>query len=718
MVPTTEVLVESDISNNNDSIDNDNHDDNTDEDIGRVNIQYSPENNIQADTSSTYFKGGQIYSPMWRKISSQTAMKDLSSLSKFPECLKHYIWPLRDGFSPGNGVPHQILRSQTHQMFDRVTEAFNRFQDNLNQFGCIPVRVELFTRYDPSRDYKVKEKIDDLPDFVSVIKKHRINLVRKALRKKSLKLYAPIDALMEYDRGRHKHDARPPVFFPFGNREVLASVVICAEQLNAVTGICWAGPYSKREMANYTQIKDKVGGITVREVMLEPCSDEVKQNTKLEKTVRMSIMLQNQPDTFRQGMLDFKGRLVPAWMYRQAENLKKNCHYPILYVASAARIESCLQQLSANPNWDIDTGQNHKDGWCDWDIIKYDVIAGMEVDKIQELLVFLAKEMIQVYYHFGVWEMNRKQKKQEKQTTNLTTEQTVMIQSKFTENSFPVTLADYNKWDRTRQYNDATKDYNFKFLKLKKPVPFFDEGRHQDVYIVRDFVVLFSKMFGSENDIETSHTKSPTWKLARDVESVIMKLQRHALALSYADNENDEATANLKLLQCPSHFKKLIAKQLLVYATKKSEDAESDEDEFTEDDEEDEITPLIFNVWKKKYRSQFGELLPVQIYSSQLEMSTYEVRMLDQALSNSEVMERDNTNLIAIQLSNMKKDSTCMESESEDNDEMSISQTKIIESSPFTVKHDVRILMLYFRHELYSFNLTIFLSYCSCSLIW
>jgi hypothetical protein len=571
MVPTTEVSEESDISNADDNVDNDDNDDTTD-DIGRVNIQYSPENNNQAETTSTYFKGGQIYSPMWRKISSQTAMKDLSSLSKFPECMKHYIWPLREGFSPGNGVPHQILRSQTHGMFDRVTEAFNRFQDNLNQFGSIPVRIELFTRYDPSRDYKVKEKIDDLPDFVSVIKKYKVENVRDQLRNKSMKLYAPIDALMEYDRGRHKHDDRPPIFFPFGNREVLASVVICAEQLNAVTGICWAGPYSKREMANYQQIREKLGGITVREVMLEPCSDEVKQNTKLEKTVRMSIMLQTQPDSFRQGMLDFKGRLVPAWMYRQAENLKKNCHYPILYVASAARIESCLQQLSADPNWNIDTGQQHQDGWCDWDIIKYNVLAGMEIDKMQQLLVFLAKEMIQVYYHLSIWEMNRKQKKQEKKFTNLTTEQTIMIQSKFTENSFPVTLADYIKWDKTRRYHDATKDYNFKFLKLKKAMEFFDEGRHQDVYIVRDFDVLFRKMFGSENDIDTSHTKSPTWKLARDVESVIKKLRQHASALLVGDNENDEATANLKLLQCPSHFKKLIAKQLIAYVKNKSED--------------------------------------------------------------------------------------------------------------------------------------------------
>jgi hypothetical protein len=645
MVPTTEVSEESDISNADDNVDNDDNDDTTD-DIGRVNIQYSPENNNQAETTSTYFKGGQIYSPMWRKISSQTAMKDLSSLSKFPECMKHYIWPLREGFSPGNGVPHQILRSQTHGMFDRVTEAFNRFQDNLNQFGSIPVRIELFTRYDPSRDYKVKEKIDDLPDFVSVIKKYKVENVRDQLRNKSMKLYAPIDALMEYDRGRHKHDDRPPIFFPFGNREVLASVVICAEQLNAVTGICWAGPYSKREMANYQQIREKLGGITVREVMLEPCSDEVKQNTKLEKTVRMSIMLQTQPDSFRQGMLDFKGRLVPAWMYRQAENLKKNCHYPILYVASAARIESCLQQLSADPNWNIDTGQQHQDGWCDWDIIKYNVLAGMEIDKMQQLLVFLAKEMIQVYYHLSIWEMNRKQKKQEKKFTNLTTEQTIMIQSKFTENSFPVTLADYIKWDKTRRYHDATKDYNFKFLKLKKAMEFFDEGRHQDVYIVRDFDVLFRKMFGSENDIDTSHTKSPTWKLARDVESVIKKLRQHASALLVGDNENDEATANLKLLQCPSHFKKLIAKELIAYVKNKSEDAASEDDEFMDDDEDDEITPLILNVWKNRYRSEFGELLPVQISSSQLEMSTYEERILDQALSNTEVMEMDSTNLI------------------------------------------------------------------------
>jgi hypothetical protein len=693
MVPTTEVSEESDISNADDNVDNDDNDDTTD-DIGRVNIQYSPENNNQAETTSTYFKGGQIYSPMWRKISSQTAMKDLSSLSKFPECMKHYIWPLREGFSPGNGVPHQILRSQTHGMFDRVTEAFNRFQDNLNQFGSIPVRIELFTRYDPSRDYKVKEKIDDLPDFVSVIKKYKVENVRDQLRNKSMKLYAPIDALMEYDRGRHKHDDRPPIFFPFGNREVLASVVICAEQLNAVTGICWAGPYSKREMANYQQIREKLGGITVREVMLEPCSDEVKQNTKLEKTVRMSIMLQTQPDSFRQGMLDFKGRLVPAWMYRQAENLKKNCHYPILYVASAARIESCLQQLSADPNWNIDTGQQHQDGWCDWDIIKYNVLAGMEIDKMQQLLVFLAKEMIQVYYHLSIWEMNRKQKKQEKKFTNLTTEQTIMIQSKFTENSFPVTLADYIKWDKTRQYHDATKDYNFKFLKLKKAMEFFDEGRHQDVYIVRDFDVLFRKMFGSENDIDTSHTKSPTWKLARDVESVIKKLRQHASALLVGDNENDEATANLKLLQCPSHFKKLIAKELIAYVKNKSEDAASEDDEFMDDDEDDEITPLILNVWKNRYRSEFGELLPVQISSSQLEMSTYEERILDQALSNTEVMEMDSTNLISIQLNNMKNDGTCIESESEDNDEMSISHTKIIESSPFTVKHEVSILMV------------------------
>jgi hypothetical protein len=695
MVPTTEVSEESDISNADDNVDNDDNDDTTD-DIGRVNIQYSPENNNQAETTSTYFKGGQIYSPMWRKISSQTAMKDLSSLSKFPECMKHYIWPLREGFSPGNGVPHQILRSQTHGMFDRVTEAFNRFQDNLNQFGSIPVRIELFTRYDPSRDYKVKEKIDDLPDFVSVIKKYKVENVRDQLRNKSMKLYAPIDALMEYDRGRHKHDDRPPIFFPFGNREVLASVVICAEQLNAVTGICWAGPYSKREMANYQQIREKLGGITVREVMLEPCSDEVKQNTKLEKTVRMSIMLQTQPDSFRQGMLDFKGRLVPAWMYRQAENLKKNCHYPILYVASAARIESCLQQLSADPNWNIDTGQQHQDGWCDWDIIKYNVLAGMEIDKMQQLLVFLAKEMIQVYYHLSIWEMNRKQKKQEKKFTNLTTEQTIMIQSKFTENSFPVTLADYIKWDKTRRYHDATKDYNFKFLKLKKAMEFFDEGRHQDVYIVRDFDVLFRKMFGSENDIDTSHTKSPTWKLARDVESVIKKLRQHASALLVGDNENDEATANLKLLQCPSHFKKLIAKQLIAYVKNKSEDAASEDDEFMDDDEDDEITPLILNVWKNRYRSEFGELLPVQISSSQLEMSTYEERILDQALSNTEVMEMDSTNLISIQLNNMKNDGRCIESESEDNDEMSISHTKIIESSPFTVKHEVSILMVYF----------------------
>ncbi len=52
MVPTTEVSEESDISNADDNVDNDDNDDTTD-DIGRVNIQYSPENNNQAETNST-----------------------------------------------------------------------------------------------------------------------------------------------------------------------------------------------------------------------------------------------------------------------------------------------------------------------------------------------------------------------------------------------------------------------------------------------------------------------------------------------------------------------------------------------------------------------------------------------------------------------------------------------------------------------------------------
>jgi len=660
------------------------------DDTGRVNIQYSPENSDQAETSSTYFKGGQIYSPMWRKISSQTAMKDLSSLSKFPECLKHYIWPLREGFAPGNGVPHQTLRTQTHAMFNRITEAFKRFQDNLNQFGSLPVRIELFTKYDPSRDYKVTEKLDDLPNFLSLVKKYNVDRVKDKLREKSEKLYAPIKALMKYDLDRHEHDARPPIFFAFGNREVLASVVICAEQLNAVTGICWAGPYSKREMANNIQIREKLGGLIVRPMNLEDCSEAVRELTKLEKTVSMTIMLQPQPDSFRQGRLDFKGRLVPAWMYRQAENLKKMCHYPILYVASAARIEKCLQQLSTDPHWDFDTGEHPKTGWCDWSVIKYNQLAGIKVDIMENLLEYLAKEMIQVYYQLSIWEMNRKQKKQEKKITSLTPEQAAIKQ--FSEKTFPVTLDEYEEWDKARQDNDSTKDFNFKFLKLKTQSDITDEGNYLDAFIVRDWHILFGKMFGSANDVDTSHVKSPAWKIARDVESVINNLRKHAAALSAKDNE--EATANVKLLQCTSHFKKLIAKKLFDYTRRTSNSANEADSllDYSEVDEEQTITPLILNVWKNRYRSEFGQLLPVQISRSQLRMSTYEEQMRDQSLSNTVVMETDTTNLIAIQLNNMEKDDTCME-ESESDDETATRYDKTIRDDlPFATKHDVSIL--------------------------
>lgn len=675
MVPTT---VENDVNN----------------DLGRVNIQYSlGDSNTAEEAPSTYFKGGQIYSPMWRKMSSQTAMKDLSSLSKFPECLKQYIWPLLEGLAPGNGVPHHILRTQTRAMFDRVTEAYNRFQENLNQFGGLPVRIELFTRYDPDRDYKVEEKISDLPDFLSVVRKYKINQVRSRLQEKSKKLYAPIKAIMDYDRDKHQDDARPPSFYAFGNREVLATVVMCAEQLNAVGGICWAGPYTKREQAKLPSIKEKLGGLSVRMMMLEDCDPITAERTKLKKKVKMDIMLQPQPDSFRAANKDFKGRLVPAWMFRQAENMKKQCHYPILYVATASRIERCLLQLSSDPSWDLSSTTD----WCDWESVKYDVLAVMDLDKMNKLLQYLAKEMVKLYYQLSIWEMNKKQKKQEKDISiSLTPEQKP---KPFTEKTYPVTAKEFEEWDVTRQSNDSTKEYNFKFLKEKPRGGSNQEDNHQDTFFVMDYNSLFKKMFGLDNEVDTSHKKSPAWKIARDVEFVLTRLRQEAQAESAKENEN--ATANLTLLQCHSHFKKEIAKELYTYAESRA--GSQEESDSVEDSEGDErrTTPLILNSWQNRYRSEFGQLIPVLIYRNHLETSRIEQRRIDQSLPNPVLMESECSSFIAIQLHNMSKDGSCLASDSDDSDDnddnddndetITRFSTTIHDKLPFASKHIVSI---------------------------